>query len=137
MRLLLDTHLALWCVTGDRRLSAAARVQIEQAHGLIWVSAASVWEIAIKHPLRRRAEPLPFSAADAIGRFEEAGFQLLAISPDHAAAVETLPPLHADPFDRLLIAQARHEPMHLLTHEVTLAAYGEAIREGLKKVRSP
>lgn len=127
MRLLLDTHVAVWATTRDPRLSAAGKDHLRASEGQIWVSAASIWEIAIKYPLRRRAEPMPFSGAKAIGHFRDAGFQLLDIRPEHAAAVEDLPPLHADPFDRLLLAQARTEPLVLLTHDPQLAAYGPGV----------
>lgn len=70
---------------------------------------------------------MPFSATDAVSFFRDAGFQLLNIRPEHAAAVEQLPAFHPDPFDRLLIAQARVEPMHLLTHDKTLSRYGATV----------
>lgn len=127
MSLLLDTHIALWAVIGDPRLGAAAKRRLQTNHNGVWVSAASIWEIAIKYALQRRTDPLPFSAAEAIGHFRDAGFRLLDIRPEHAAAVESLPDLHADPFDRLLIAQARSAPLILLTADEQVAAYGHGV----------
>jgi len=121
MRLLLDTHVALWAIADSPLLSAKARRLILDAKNDIYVSAASVWEIAIKHSLGR--EKMPISGNEAIDYFIEAGFDLLPVSAEHAARTETLPIHHADPFDRLLLAQALHEPMHLVTHDATLGKY--------------
>lgn len=125
MRLLLDTHLALWAIADSPRLPRLAREFIEDPQHEVHVSAASIWEIAIKHALGRG--DMPVSAAEALHWFREAGYHILAIAPEHAAAVEGLPPLHADPFDRLLVAQARTEPLRLLTHDPTVAGYGEPV----------
>lgn len=125
MRLLLDTHVALWAITDDARLSSSARVLIETPANEVVISAVSVWEIAIKYALGRG--DMPVSAAQALAFFQQAGFLLLGVSAAHAAAVEALPAIHADPFDRLLIAQAFHEPLRLLTHDATVAKYGGAI----------
>jgi PIN domain nuclease of toxin-antitoxin system len=100
---------------------------IEQSRGGVWVSAATLWEIAIKGPLKPRRDPMPFSARDAIGHFRDAGFDLLPVRPEHAASTEDLPPLHADPFDRLLVAQARFESMALLTADDAVVQYGHGI----------
>lgn len=70
---------------------------------------------------------MPISAAEALRYFSAAGYVLLNITPEHAAAVETLPPLHADPFDRLLVAQALTEPLRLLTHDSAVAHYSDSI----------
>jgi len=115
LRLLLDTHVALWAITGDARLPETIQALIADPANSISVSAASVWEIAIKHAL---------GAAQASAYFRASGYGLLSVSADHAAAVETLPPVHADPFDRLLVAQAAHEAMSLVTHDSKLGAYG-------------
>ena len=125
MRLLLDTHVALWAVTYDQRLSEKARALLLDDRNEVYVSAASVWEIAIKHALSRgRNSDVLIGGQDALSRFAQAGFVLLAIAPSHAAAIETLPPLHADPFDRLLLAQAFYEPLSLLTRDAKILAYG-------------
>lgn len=89
---------------------------------VIWVSAVSIWEISIKHSLRRT--DMPLSGKDALTYCRAAGYRWLDIRPEHAAAVEELPLIHADPFDRMLIAQALTEPMKLLTHDSVIARYG-------------
>ncbi|WP_066097835.1 type II toxin-antitoxin system VapC family toxin [Xanthomonas massiliensis] len=125
MRLLLDTHIALWAIADDARLSAEARQLICAPDNDIWVSVASVWEIAIKHSLGRGG--MPVSAARALGYFEDAGYDLLPVRANHASAVEQLPPLHGDPFDRMLVAQALSEPLRLLTHDAAVARYDKNI----------
>jgi PIN domain nuclease of toxin-antitoxin system len=125
LNLLLDTHVALWAITDSPRLSARARELILAPRGVVWISAATVWEIAIKHSLGRG--DMSVSGTDAVGYFRAAGYHFLAIEPEHAAAVETLPPHHQDPFDRLLVAQALTEPMRLLTHDATLARYSDTV----------
>ena len=125
MRLLLDTHIALWAVADDRRLSAKARTLIVDPANEIVVSAASLWEIAIKRALA--PNDMPISASEALGYFREAGYELLDISPAHVIAIEALPALHADPFDRILIAQALNVPLRLLTHDPKVASYSDSI----------
>lgn len=125
MNLLLDTQVALWAIVDSPRLSDAARELILAPRAVVWISAATVWEIAIKHSLARG--DMPVSGSAATGYFRAAGYRFLPIEPEHAAAVETLPPHHQDPFDRLLIAQAQVEPMRLLSHDAHLARYGELI----------
>lgn len=128
MRLLLDTHVALWALTDDPRLKPAARTLIADPANEVCVSAATVWEITIKHGLNRKgAGAMPISGQEAHRLFLSAGYALIPILPSHAAALESLPPLHADPFDRLLIAQALTEPLRLITHDAAVAAYGETI----------
>lgn len=127
MNLLLDTHIALWAITDDPRLSDAARELILAPEAIVWVSVASLWEIAIKHALGRGN--MPVSGGEARSYFREAGYRLLDIRAEHAVAVEQLPPLHADPFDRLLLAQAMVEPMRLLTHDRQMVAYGGTVVE--------
>ena len=127
MNLLLDTHVALWAIADSRKLPDRARTLIESPTSTIWISAATIWEIAIKHALGKRG--MPVSGTDALGYFKESGYRILPIKAEHACAVETLPALHADPFDRILIAQALTEPMRLLTHDATLARYDGSIIE--------
>lgn len=128
MRLLLDTHVALWAIADHASLSVKARRLIEDPDNQVVVSAASVWEIAIKHSLARGGpNDMPISAADALGYFRDAGFALLEIAPAHAAAVETLAALHGDPFDRMLVAQALTTPLRLLTHDQRIAAYSDTV----------
>lgn len=128
MRLLLDTHVAIWALTTPQTISAAGRDLIADAQNTVYVSAASVWEIAIKHALGKASAP-PFSGGDAIRYFREAGYLILNVTAAHAAATERLPPLHGDPFDRLLIAQAMTEPLRMLTRDPHVAAYGNAVVE--------
>ena len=125
MNVLLDTHVALWAITDDARLSARAREMSVSERATVWVSAVSVWEIAIKHSLGRG--DMPVSGQEALGYFRASGYRFLPVEPEHAAAVETLPRHHQDPFDRLLVAQAVTEPMHLLTHDAMQARYGELV----------
>lgn len=125
MRLLLDTHIALWAITDSPKLPAQARELIASPENEIYVSAASVWEIAIKHSLGRHT--IPISGEEARRYFTEAGYLSLPITDQHAAAVETLPPIHADPFDRMLVAQALAEPLKLVTHDAMVARYSDNI----------
>ena len=125
MRMLLDTHVALWAITDDERLSAAARELIAEPASTVVVSAVSIWEIAIKRSLSRGE--MPVSASAAIRYFQRAGYVMLDVKAEHAAGVEKLPPIHADPFDRLLVAQALAEPLRLLTHDATVARYSDSI----------
>lgn len=120
-KLLLDTHLLLWVVGEPKKLPAAARKRIDDSE--VFVSAASVWEVSIKSAIGKlKADP-----AELLAEIEPAGFRLLPISGEHAAAVSGLPPLHNDPFDRMLVAQAKTEPLILLTNDAALAAYGDCV----------
>jgi PIN domain nuclease of toxin-antitoxin system len=122
MRLLLDTHVFLWAVTANRRLKSSTREFLSQAD-VVYVSAASIWEIAIKARLGKIDADADL-LADAI---DGSGFQELPVSARHAAAVAKLPLHHTDPFDRLLLAQAFLEPLRFVTVDGALAAYGGAI----------
>ena len=126
--MLLDTHIALWAIADDPRLPDLARSIIEDPDNTIVVSAATIWEISIKNALSRGGpNDITISGAEATAFFHEAGFELLAISPAHAAAVRDLPPLHADPFDRMLVAQALAEPLRLMTRDARIIAYGGVV----------
>ena len=128
MRLLLDTHIALWAVVYDRRLPSKAADLIADPVNEIFVSAASLWEIAIKRGLARGGpNDMPVSAAEALGYFQKAGYAMLDIAAAHAAAVEGLPKLHADPFDRIIVAQALTIPLRLITHDVRVARYSDTV----------
>jgi PIN domain nuclease of toxin-antitoxin system len=127
LSLLIDTHIAVWAVEDDERLPLAARELLLSGQE-IFVSAVSIWEIAIKFSLRRaRRHEMTFSGYHAVERFEEAGFELLPIEPLHAAAVGALPHIHNDPFDRLMICHALVENMTFLTHDRELAGYGDHV----------
>lgn len=125
MNLLLDTHVALWAITDSPNLSRKARELIQSPKATVWVSAANVWEIAIKHALARG--DMPVSGKDAASYFKESGYRFLAIEAEHAAAIEELPDYHQDPFDRILVAQALMEPMRLITHDDIVARYSDTI----------
>jgi PIN domain nuclease of toxin-antitoxin system len=125
VKLLLDTHIALWAIADSPRLPQPARILLLDPANVCWISAASVWEIAIKHSLGRG--DMPLSGAQALAWFRESGFRLLDITPEHTAATGTLAPLHADPFDRLLVAQALNEPLRLLTHDPQVARYSDTV----------
>ena len=121
MRVLLDTHLLLWALSSPEKLSKRARQRIESSD--VYVSAASIWEISIKSALGKfEADP-----DEVLAGVEPAGFNHLSIVGGHAAKVAGLPLIHKDPFDRLLVAQARFEPMILLTDDAVLSGYGDFI----------
>jgi PIN domain nuclease of toxin-antitoxin system len=122
MRLLLDTHVFLWAVTANRRLKSSTREFLSRADA-VYVSAASIWEIAIKARLGK----IEADAAFLVEAIDNSGFQELPVSAHHAAAVAKLPLHHSDPFDRLLLAQAFLEPLRFVTADPVLAAYGGAI----------
>ena len=123
MKLLLDTHVWLWWNTEPERLAANARRQIGDVRNEVFLSAASVWEMAVKRRLGKL--PLPESVGSYVARRLAADdVRPLPVGVDHAAAVETLEFLHRDPFDRLLIVQARHEGLRLLTIDDQVLAYG-------------
>ncbi len=122
---MLDTHVALWAITDSPRLSKKAREMIELPKSSIWISAATIWEIAIKRSLGRG--DMPVSSQEAMRYFGESGYRFLPVEPEHAAAVEDLPAHHADPFDRILVAQALVEPMRLITHDAMVACYSDTI----------
>ena len=126
MNLLLDTHVAIWALTEKGRLAPKILDLLADPDNSVHVSAATIWEIAIKFPLKKRSGP-PFSAQDAIGYFRQANYVLLSITVEHAAMLDKLPLLHADPFDRLLVAQAMSEPMRLVTRDPQVVAYSDTI----------
>lgn len=118
MRLLLDTHILLWALADDPKLSSKAQKLIENA-AQIYVSAATFWEMAIKVGLGRLAVDL-----DEIRDYcLESGFIELPITSEHAIAVKDLEQHHKDPFDRLIVATAMSEPMKLLTADPQVAQY--------------
>ncbi|MCE2910059.1 MAG: type II toxin-antitoxin system VapC family toxin [Burkholderiaceae bacterium] len=125
MNLLLDTHVALWVLVDSPRLGREARRWLTAERSTAWVSAASLWEIAIKHSLGRG--DMPVSPEQALEQFRASGLRILPVQPEHAVAVAALPPIHADPFDRLLVAQALTEPMRLMTHDALIAHYSETV----------
>jgi PIN domain nuclease of toxin-antitoxin system len=128
LRLLLDTHVVLWAITLDPKMPRRAHELIGDASNDQIVSTVTIWEVAIKHARSSgRPNDIPWSGTRLLSRLNAIDANILPILPTHAAAMDDLPPLHGDPFDRLLIAQARTESMHLLTHDKTLAAYGDFV----------
>lgn len=122
MRLLLDTHVLLWFMEDDPRLTANAHSLIVNASE-VYVSSASIWEIAIKWRLGKIEENPEFVAE----HIQAAGLKELPVSNRHAVATGRLPLLHRDPFDRLLVAQAICEPMRFVTGDEQLLAYSELV----------
>ena len=122
MRFLLDTHLVLWAMQDSKQLSAAARKQIRAAEAN-YVSAASLWEIAIKASLGK----IDVDGGLLEERLGVAGFQPLPMTWQHATQVRKLPMHHRDPFDRILVAQAVCEPLRLLTHDEGLRVYSDLV----------
>jgi len=122
VRLLLDTHLVLWAMQDSKLLSTSARKQMKAAEE-VYVSSASLWEVAIKATLGK----LTIDSDQLEEKLEEAGFLQLPISWQHTVQLRKLPMRHRDPFDRMLIAQAISEPLHLLTHDAALTAYSDLV----------
>lgn len=121
MRYLLDTHLLLWAAAEPKRLPKAARALLEDGENTLVFSAASLWEVAIKAGLGRP----DFTVEPSVLRrgLLDNGYQELPVGSDHAVATGTLPPIHRDPFDRLLVAQAQVEGITLLTADPVVAQY--------------
>lgn len=118
MRLLLDTHVLLWSLDDPARLRGQARDAIADERNDVFVSAASAWEIAIKRALGKLAAP-----ADLEGGMSQQGFSPLHVTFHHAQVAGALPRHHADPFDRMLIAQAQSEGLMLVTRDARMRQY--------------
>ena len=128
MNLLLDTHIAVWALNDDPALSAKARELILDPDNTIYYSAVSVWEVLLKHA--RRPESIPFDEKDFSEGCREAGFVPLGLADKHILAVRALSrpdtvKAHNDPFDRLLLAQAKVENLSFLTHNELIPGYEE------------
>jgi PIN domain nuclease of toxin-antitoxin system len=124
--LLLDTHVLLWWLKDDPRLGPKTKALIRDPETVVWVSAASAWEIAIKVALGR----LDLDAAPQfwlVREIEQNGIRTLPITFKHALAVGVLPAHHADPFDRMLIAQAQEESLRLVTSDPSVRKYGPVL----------
>lgn len=122
MRLLLDTHIFLWWVKDDKRLSEVASSKIISADD-VYVSSASIWEIAIKTHLGK----VSVDMNKLVESIHDSHFLELSITSQHAALVSELPDIHKDPFDRLLLAQAISEPLTFLTVDAKLKKYSELV----------
>jgi len=121
MRILVDTHIAIWA--GRPGALPAKAVAMLQAADEVYMSPISLWEIAIKVA----AGKLDIDVVDFQKKAREARLRELPVTWAHAQTVRTLPPIHRDPFDRLLVAQAIAEPLHFLTGDATLAGYSELV----------
>jgi PIN domain nuclease of toxin-antitoxin system len=126
MKLLLDTHVWLWMLSTPERLNDAAQVALADTGNELWLSVASAWEVAIKHARGKLplSEPVPALVQTTV---EKLNVSVLPISLGHALASATLPPHHHDPFDRLLVAQARAEGLTLVTGDELVSRYGGTV----------
>lgn len=128
MKILLDTHIALWALADTAKLSNEVVRMLESGKNDVYYSMASVWEIAIKHMIKPEQMPMP--EEEFVRLCEETGFVQLPIEMEHIFLLKTLTrpkdaPKHNDPFDRLLLAQAKHEKMYFITHDSLIPYYGE------------
>ena len=126
MKLLLDTHLLLWSAGQPERLSKEARALIESPQNELFFSSASLWEVVIKRGLGR--DDFKVDARLLRRGLLDNGYSELPIGSEHVVAVDNLPPIHKDPFDRVLVAQAQVEGITLLTADPTVAEYPGPIR---------
>jgi PIN domain nuclease of toxin-antitoxin system len=117
MRLLADTHVVLWWLADDARLNDDLKTVLDVEPD-VYVSAATVWEVAIKQAIGKLRAPV-----DLAERVSESGFRELPILARHAAVAGRLPPIHRDPFDRMLIAQAQSEDLMLVTRDANIRQY--------------
>ncbi len=122
MRILLDTHMLLWWLGEPARISAAAHTLIASPANTVYVSAVSLWEIRLKQSLGKLLLPRDFEK-----RLSLEPFEALPLLNSHSAALLSLPWHHRDPFDRMLIAQARAEKLRFLTADLLLSAYGKPV----------
>jgi PIN domain nuclease of toxin-antitoxin system len=127
LNLLLDTHLLLWAASEPQRLSAKARALLLDPSNQLVFSSASLWEIAIKNGLERsdfNVDPRRLWRMLLVN-----GYRELSVTSEHTVAVNDLPLLHKDPFDRILVAQARIEGLTLLTADKMVAKYGDGVKK--------
>ncbi len=129
MNLLLDTHILIWALNDDHRLPGKARELILDKSNVLYYSTVSVWEIAIKHA--SHPENVEFTGKELSQFCQEAGFLSVEVRDKHVHALETIrrtegAPPHHDPFDRMLIAQAKAENMSLVTHDSLIPYYSES-----------
>ncbi len=127
MKLLLDTHLLLWAAGSPGQLPATARILMEDLQNELLFSAASLWEIVIKRSLGR--SDFQVDARVLRRGLLDNGYQELAITSEHAVFIDSLPLLHKDPFDRILVAQATVEGITLLTADVLVAQYPGPVQQ--------
>lgn|SRR3989338_1879909 len=123
MNLLLDTHILLWWLSDDPRLPKIAHGLMADAGNTLHVSVASLWEIALKNGKGK----LQVNPEEVLSEIEAEGFKILPILARHVMSLATLAPHHADPFDRIMVAQATAESMRLLSHDGVLSRYGDMV----------
>jgi PIN domain nuclease of toxin-antitoxin system len=123
LRLLLDSHILLWWPQGSSKLGAKARTLIADSEHALFMSAASWWELGLKRALGK----LDADLADIRRTLQQRGVTVLSVTVEHGEAAASLPMLHRDPFDHLLVAQALSESLRLLTRDRYLAVYGPSV----------
>lgn len=128
MKILLDTHIALWAIADTKKLSSEVKAILESLENEVYYSIASVWEIAIKHKLH--PDKMPISEQEFVELCESVGFVQLPITAEQIYLISSLKrpenaPLHNDPFDRLMIAQAKKEKLKFITHDTLIPWYDE------------
>ncbi len=129
MNLLLDTHIIVWTVTNSRELPPHARTLLENPENTVYYSVASIWEIVVKHAAH--PDDFPYTGRQLADACQKADFLLLEGKLDHILMIDTLhypkeAPRHKDPFDKLLLAQAKAENMFFITHDEKIPYYNEA-----------
>ena len=127
MNLLLDTHLLLWAASDPKKIPAKVRTLLLNPGNRLIFSAASLWEISIKRSLKRA--DFNVDPRRLWRMLQASGYQELNVTAEHTIAVNDLPPLHKDPFDRILVAQARVEGLLLLTSDKIVAKYGVDVKK--------
>lgn len=129
MRILLDTHVALWAIADSAKIPEQLRPLLESRENIVYYSVVSVWEVALKHAIHPQNLPIPEERF--VELCDRVGFARLGVEPEHIYAVKSLArrdgaPEHRDPFDRLLIAQAKSEGLAFATHDRLLQGYDES-----------
>ena len=125
MKILLDTHILLWTLTGSKKLSRKAKDLITDPDNEVYISIISPWEVELKH--NKHPDRMPIDSSTLLQYCKRADFSYLSIRPHHIAQLSTLDStIHADPFDRLLICQAKSEGMTLITCDNLIAQYNES-----------
>ena len=125
MKYLLDTHIMLWAALDVKQLSRKARSILENPENVLYFSPISLWEISIKHA--KHPEQMAITSCRARELATEMGFFELPVRSRHCVAIADLPNIHGDPFDRMLITQARSDGLKLISHDEKVIAYGESI----------
>jgi PIN domain nuclease of toxin-antitoxin system len=123
LRILLDTHLLLWWLMDDPGLSTEARALVSERENVVFISAVTMWEIWLKQSLGKLRLPVDFET-----KMTDEAFENLPLTYQHTRQVALLPWHHRDPFDRMLIAQARYENLILLTADPVVSNYGDFVR---------